>query len=333
MSIRRRGRHRRRLILAVLVFVLAVGFVVPAPVQAVPLTFTVQATNGEGNSRTPGRPCGDGGDGAYWHYDYGSALAGGIFSSLAGEVRVHLDLHSDLARFPNTAGAYPAPGGGPTAFLLGGESHASLLNDRGSLKLRLTSGSCATPTLAFDGSTASGPGQWAVHAGAGAYRQAAGTGTFTLTQAEVNPGADNRLQMSFSGGVDVLQPSLKVEVLGSYWGQLGADYVSRRPTVVYRITNTGPGDSFGARLVDAQPATNGVRVLGPRQLALGDLSSGESIQVEIRWQLGTTAPCALVILGCRFDTTLTVDLPDALDVRHVSSKTVAAKAPLSPPPL
>jgi hypothetical protein len=52
----------------------------------------------------------------------------------------------------------------------------------------------------------------------------------------------------------------------------------------------------------------------------------------VRYQLGLLQPCAAVILACAFATTLTVDLPDALDVPHLSSKTVQVKSPALPPP-
>src|ERR1044071_9695242 len=88
-----------------------VALVVPTPLGAGtggpsagarPLDLTVNADNGEGQIQQPGRPCDDGGDGAYWHYDYGTSLPAGILSNATGgEVRVHLDMHSDLVRFPN----------------------------------------------------------------------------------------------------------------------------------------------------------------------------------------------------------------------------------------
>ncbi len=329
----RATRYRRPTALAVLVLLMAVPLAAPS-VTAAPGDLTVDASNGEGHIVQPGRPCDDGGDGAYWHYDYGSDLNPGVFSSLPGEVRVHLDLHSDIVRFPNTDGAYePAPAG-PTAFLLGTESHASLLNDRGSLKVRLASGDCDEPTVAFDGSEASvEDGEWEVAEGSGAYEGATGDGGFDLIRAEVNPGADNTLELVFDGDITVRQPSLDVEVITTYWGQLGLDYLTRRPTVVYRITNTGPGDSFGARITSVQSLTAGATLLTPADWTIGFLPAGESVDMELRWQLGLLQPCLLVLLGCRFDSRVTVDFPDALDVPHTFAETVTAQAPLLPPPL
>lgn len=328
---------RRQRLLATLLSVTAAGLVA-SPVGAagpVPLAVDIRATDGVGTSEHPGRSCAEEGSGAYWHYDYGAKLAPKVFSSLPGDIRAHLDLHSDVARFPNSAGAYPPPPPGATAFLQGNESHASLLNERGSLKLRMTSGTCATPSLAFNGTVAAGAGTWAVGSdgGAGAYRQATGSGTFTLT-GEVNPGADNTLALKLNGSIGVLQPSLRVDAADTYWGGLGTDYLTRRVTVVYKVTNTGPGDSFGARMVSATSPTAGVSALGPQDQPLGDLLAGDTQLFKVRYELGLDKPCALVILGCSFDTVVKVRMPDALDVAQDFTAPVnGVKAPDLPPPL
>lgn len=328
---------RRQRLLATLLSVTAAG-VVASPVGAagpVPLAVDIRATDGVGTSEHPGRSCAEGGSGAYWHYDYGAKLAPRVFSSLPGDVRAHLDLHSDVARFPNSAGAYPAPPPGATAFLQGDGSHVSLLNERGSLRFRMTAGDCAEPKLNFDGVIASGGGAWAIGSdgGAGAYRQATGSGTFTLT-AEVNPGADNTMALKLNGSIGVLQPSLKVEAVDTYWGGLGTDYLTRRVTVVYKATNTGPGDAFGTRMVSATSPTAGVSALGPQDQPLGDLLAGEGQLFKVRYELGLDKPCALVILGCTFDTSVTVRMPDALDVaQDFTAPVKGVKAPDLPPPL
>lgn len=299
--------------------------------HTLPGPFAVNAVDGTGNSSTPGRSCADGGAGAYWHYDYGAALAASSFSQLASEARVHLDLHSDTQRYTNASGAY-APGS--TAFLQGAESHLSILNQRGSVKVRLSSGTCDAPTLAFDGSVASGSGTWVLDRGTGAYRDITSAGgTFTLTKAEVNPGGDNELQVSLDGQFSIPDPSLQLEVVRTFWGGLGTDYLTRRVTVEYRITNAGPGDAFGATLQSTDSPSLGVDPLGPTPQPLFDLPAGASQLVQVRYQLGLLGPCALVLLGCHFDTSATVNLPDAFDKPHVLTATVATTAPSLPPPL
>lgn len=329
-----RRRHHQVLAGFVALGVLTVVFGSPGG-AADSLLVDVRATDGAGASQQPGRSCAEGGRGAYWHYDYGTKLAPKVFSSLPGDLRAHLDLHSDVVRFPNSSGAYAPPPPGATAFLEGDESHASLLNQRGSVKLRMTSGRCEAPTLAFDGSVAAGGGSWEVRSdgGAGAYRQATGFGTFTL-KAEVNPGADNALDLKLNGGINVLQPSLKVEKVSTYWGSLGTDYLTRRVTVVYKVTNSGPGDSFGARMVSATSPTPGVKALGPQDQPLGDLLAGDTQLFKVRYELGLKEPCDLVVLGCTFDTAVTVRMPDALDVpQNFTAEVKGIKAPDLPPPL
>jgi hypothetical protein len=334
---RRRAYVRSVAIGLVLILCLAV---VATAVRAAPYSISIAATgsNGVGRITTPGRPCAEGGDGASWHYDYGSPLAPGKFSGLPGELRFHLDLHSEDG---STRVDPRAPRVSP-AFLQGEESHASLVNRRGTVKLRLSAGDCAKPPLQFDGTTTSGSGTWRVGSSSGAYRNATGNGTFTLT-ADVAPGADNPFDLQLAGSIDVLLPSLKVDVVQTYWGFLGADYLIRKVTVVYRITNTGPGDAFGVRLVSSSSSTPGVTALGPVPQNLGDLlgdpdgagpASGDSEIIRVRYQLGLLQPCNLVLLGCTFDTTLGVEMPDALDRPATYTHTnTGVRAPDFPPPL
>ena len=297
-----------------------------------PSGFSITAVDGAGNSTTPGRSCAEGGAGAAWHYDYGQKLAPGAFSALESEARVHLDVHSDTQRYTNSAGAY-APGS--TAFLQGDESHVSFMNQRGSVRLRLRSGTCTNPSLAFNGSNASGGGTWTVDAGTGAYRDVTPSGgTFAINNAEVNPGADNILSRNLAGALTVPDPSLKLEVLGTYWGGLGTDYLTRRATVIFKITNTGPGDAFAATFQSSSSPTAGVTPMGPSPLSLGDLPSGASQVVLVRYQLGLlSGPCKLILLGCSFGASATVNFPDAFDAPHVLTATVPTKAPNLPPPL
>jgi hypothetical protein len=305
-----------------------------APTQAADLNISVSGTDGVGRITTPGRPCDEGGDGAHWHYDYGSQMDRGVFSSLASELRLHLDLHSEDDATRIDPGADPPfEDTGAGAFLQGEESHASLINDRGTIKLRLSSGDCDEPTLDFDGTTASGAGDWVVDRGVGSYRGATGSGEFTLPEVSVAPGADNPFELVLDGDFEILLPGLEVEVVQTYWGFLGADYLLRQPTVVFRISNVGPGDSFHSKLVDVTTPTSGVKVLGPKTAFLGDLHEGDSELVSVKFQLGLLQPCALVILGCEFDATLHVSMPDALDRPDTQTDTAHARAPDLPPPL
>lgn len=300
-----------------------------------PIGISVTASDGRGRAVMPGRPCDDGGTGAYWHYEYDADLAPRAFSSLAGEALVHLAVHSDTQDFQNIDGVYP-DAANPNAFLQGEESHTSLLNDRGSVKLRLSSGSCDEPNLAFDGSSAQGTGVWRVESGTGAYRDVTGNGNFTMT-AEVNPGADNALSLNLAGNIDVPIPTLDITTVTTYWGGLGTDYLSRRVSVVYRITNTGPGDAFGVvinRITNPPNSGASPMVGNPANIPLGDLPAGASADITIRHQLGLLeGTCTLIILGCDFNTDFEVNLPDALDNPHIQTDTTAAEAPLLPPPL
>ena len=212
---RRHWRLRDLMIASVCTAVVALGGPA-ADAQTATGPVVIEAANGSGRSVTPGRSCDDGGTGAYWHYEYGDDVAA---TSLLGanvpvEGLVHLDLHSDEQRFPNVIGDPYPNGANPTAFLSGTESHASLLTDRGSIKLRLSSGSCDAPSLAFDGGTASGSGTWAVdtESVSGAYRSVTGNGTFSMPVAEVNPGADNALRLILNGSLSIAEPDLRLEV-------------------------------------------------------------------------------------------------------------------------
>lgn len=290
---------------------------------AAPLTVAASGANGVGLIDAPGLPCAQGGAGSAFHTDYEAPLTPGVFSALSGVFRTHLDVHSEghgapIATYSN-------------AYLQGDASRAVLENERGTVRFALRSGSCTAPPLAFDGHTASGAATWTVESADGAYRRAIGGGTAAITRADVNPGADNPFTIGLSGSIDVLAPTLQVDVVKTYWGFLGVDYALRRATVVYRVTNVGSGDAFGVRLTAVSSPTAGVTVLGSVPQALGDLSSGESEEVRIVYQLGLLQPC-LLIFSCNFATTLTVNLPDALDRPSSQTATVNAKAPLLPPP-
>lgn len=348
---RPRTRRRVMVVLTVLVVVsIALAGLNALPVSAgtatPSLTVSVSGTNGLNRIQDPGRRCAEGGSGQYRHASVEAALPvvpkGTAYSDpraviseeLPGVIRGSFAVHHDGDEPVGT----PLSGPAARAFLQGTDSHVTLSNQRGSVQLRLASGSCAAPTLAFDGFTVSGGGTWTIDPASttGSYRQATGTGTFALTLG-VAPGADNPWSLDLTGNDDftVLQPGLKVELITSYWGNLGVDYLTRRPTVVYRITNTGPGDTFAPVLTGATSSTTGVSTLGSVPQNLPDLAAGQSTTVAVRYQLGLLGPCALVILGCRFDTTLAVSLPDVLDraATPPPSATVRVRTPDLPPPL
>jgi hypothetical protein len=294
-----------------------------------PLTESASGANGVGSIVNPGLSCADGGQGNYRDYLLTTTVPGGVLSSLAGTLRANLDVQHD--------GVEP-PVGSVTnnAFLLGNSSHATLANQRGTVQLALSSGTCAKPTLPFDGTTVSGAGTWQIDptsaGNSGSYRQASGSGTFTL-HADVAPGADNPWSLALHGSVSVLEPSLAISVVRAYWGNLGLDYAVRDVSVTYQVTNTGPGDSFADVLVGSTSSSNGVQALGPTPQPLGDLAAGASRLVTVIYHLGLLAPCTLVILHCNFNTTLSVTMPDALDVPATLSASVPVTAPSLPPPL
>jgi hypothetical protein len=55
------------------------------------------------------------------------------------------------------------------------------------------------------------------------------------------------------------------------------------------------------------------------------------VLVTVRYQLGLLQPCVLVILNCNFNTALTVDWLDALDLPSTEHASLPAKAPNLPP--
>ncbi|MEY2470515.1 MAG: hypothetical protein QOF21_3213 [Actinomycetota bacterium] len=316
----------------------ALSLAVTVPAEAgptpQPLTGTFSGTNAVNRIQDPGRRCADGGSGQYRHISVEQPVAPILSAALPGFFRATLDVHHDGDEPVGT----PLTGSAATAFLQGTESHATLSNQRGSVPLRLSSGSCAAPSLSFDGIKISGAGSWTIDTpnATGAYRSATGSGTALLDKIGVEPGADNSWSIGLNGTIVVLQPSLQVDVVSTSWGNLGVDYVTRRVTVVYKVTNTGPGDAFGTVMTEASSPTAGVTPLGPVPQNLGDLLAGESINFAVRYQFTLLAgPCQLVILGCQFDTKVSVSMPDALDKADTPppSRTNHVTAPTFPPPL
>jgi hypothetical protein len=317
-----------------------------------PRALATSLTSATGSGRIDqGLACDQGGDGGYWHYDYEAPLAKGVItgpdSTLAGTSRLHLDLHSEDGIVRATPGEPPGD-----AWLQGTESSVTMSNQRGTVRMALQSaggGDCdGAHGLTFDGITATGGGTWEITEATGSYREAVGTGAASL-RADVAPGADNPAQLDLSGTIAVLQPNLELEVVDTYWAFLGAHYLLRYVTVIYRVTNTGPGDAFNVRLTAASSPTTGVKLVGPLPFNtstqslgpvpqhLADIPSGQSEIVRLRWGLPNPSgnpPCNFIILGCRFDTTLTFEMPDALDVVGPAKvATVEAKAPDFPPPV
>lgn len=331
------------------------------PVLGAPRSVAVHAASANGRTRIEESLRCDGTEGVagYWHLQGEQALAPGTLTAptnpLTGDLRLFADLHSPHHTIRTSPEPLAAPG--PTsqsAYLLPYASRVALSNARGTVKLALASGSCTRggATFDFDGSQASGGGTWAVESSTGSYRAAVGTGTFRL-DASVLPGADNPWALALTGALQVLQPQLTAEVVETYWGRDGVDYLKRQVAAVYRITNVGAGDTYGAQLTGASSPTPGaslIRILingknllidGNSPLAtlprsLGDLASGEDVLVTIVWQLPLPAnypPCKLTVLGCEITTNLTMSAPDALDLPTTHSATLTVRAPDLPPPL
>jgi hypothetical protein len=293
-----------------------------------PLAVTLSGTNGVGTITSDALSCAAGGQGKYRHYTVEAPLPAGVLSHLTGQARASLDVHHD--------GVEPPVGPVTTnAFLLGNESHLTLSNQRGTVQLRLSSGSCASPTLPFDGTTV-GPatGTWTIDptSSTGSYRQASGTGTFSL-KAAVGPGADNPWSIGINGNVTVLAPGLTATVVSTFWGNLGLDYALRNVSVTYQITNSGTGDAFATTLLSTTSPTTGIKPLGPTPQAIGDIAAGQSQQVTVVYHINNFGPCAFVILNCHFTTKISVSMPDALDVNSTQTATNTVVAPNLPPPL
>lgn len=287
---------------------------------AQPLNFTVQGPDARTRVPPPGAtviPCERGGTATH-HHVTDQELPGGVLSQLAGTVRTNLDLHV----------------GGGAGHLVPEQSHTTLANQRGAVRFQLTAGSCVSPTVSFDGTRATGTGTWTIDPAAtdGAYREATGSGSFQFATTYA-PGNDLPWNLAFTGQIAVLQPALQVELVRSFWGHLGADYAGRVVTVIYRLTNTGPGDAFRVRLLD--PVTKaGITAIETFPTDLDDLSAGESVVVTVRYKIGIRGQHDGPLLVKRqFDTTISAVMPDALDVPSTKAATLTVTAPAYPPAL
>jgi hypothetical protein len=277
----------------------------PPPLPPIAIGITTGGTNGVGRANQPGLPCDDGGDGASWHYGYESSLPSGPFTSLPTDLRMNLDLHAD--------GALPTlPTDAPNGFLKGSESTVSLVNERGTVVLRLhDGGACDERTARVTRTDGTSEGRWEVDHGSGSYESITGDGTFAVG-AGIAPGADNPWNLQLDGDVTVDRPNLSASLVGLTWGPLGTDLITRRPWVTVRITNHG-GDAFGVRLTGAASATSGATLLSGAPAELGDLLTGESAVITLRYKLQLLGPCLAVVVLCEFDVDLATSMHDALD--------------------
>ncbi len=323
----------------------AVGLVVGAPFWAAagpspqPLVLGASGTNGVSVVQAGGQSCASGGSGNHRDVSVSSPLPANnpVISAVLPGTMTGLFVMSHDGDEPVDT---PISGIAARAFLLGTDSVVTLTNERGSVMLRLSAGTCAAPTLAFNGFTVSGTGTWTVdqNGTTGSYHPTppagtTGSGTFTLT-AGVRPNVDNPWTLQLNGGVSVPQPGLQVVATKAAWANLG-DYLNRIVTVSYQVTNTGPGDSFAPVLTGAAALTPGVTVIGPVPQSLPDLPHGQSVLAKVRYKLALPAPCALLILSCAFDTRVSVSMPDVLDKADLTppSAVTHVKFPLGPLPL
>ncbi len=107
--------------------------------------------------------------------------------------------------------------------------------------------------------------------------------------------------------------------------------MTRTVTVPYRVTNPGPGDSYGSA-VTAVGGGPGVTVLGPTAHPAGRPPRrrvpASSPSATSSPSLGP--PCQLIVLGCQFTSSITASLPDALDVPTTKTVGFTVTAPNLP---
>lgn len=308
---------------------------VAAPVVAASAASTVDhdlvlvtgGPRGEGHRMLTGLACENGGDGSYVHYGYDAELPAGVFGALPAGLRLALDVHTDA----DLTQAPPASGG-PSAWLQGTETTATVGNPRGTLVLRLQDGGgCNQATATLAGDRASTSGTWSVAQGTGAYRDATGEGVFSV-EAGIGPGTDNPWQLDATGRVRILAPSLDASAARTFWGRGGLDYLDRVVTAVFELRNDGPGDAYGVQLTSASSPDSGVtRIGGGLPSRSVDLAAGETYRVAVRYRLGLVGPCALVLVGCEFDVDAELVGSDALDGPVQAHRTVHVRAPDVPP--
>jgi hypothetical protein len=291
----------------------AVPTTAPGPITH-QVSLTVGGGDGSGDSLADGLPCpGKTAPVTYWHMGYETDLPTG-FGPAPAALRLHMAARSDT------------PGG---AWLEGTESTATLANPRGSVVLRLTDGgACGNPTATLTNDTVATSGTWALATGTGPFANGTGAGTFTLSGG-VAPGAANPWTLHLGGTIDVPRPNLAVSVVQTYWGALGLDYLTGTVSVVYQVTNAGPGAAYGVRVTGLTSPTAGASFADSPPGAAWDLAPGQSAQFTERWHLGPLQPCALA-LNCAFTTVISGIDGDALDAALTFASTVQPVSPSLP---
>lgn len=308
------ARSAARRAAVVLIALLAGAAVAAAPAGAAgrgpdPVNVSASGTNGVVTS-SPGCPAGPLTDGRT--LGGSDTLAAGVFSSLPTQLTLNLPF-----RVGGTQSALPPDG-----------TQVTLTNARGSMTVRLDGGGCDAPALSYNGTVASGIGTWEVVPNAtatNAYRGASGSGFFSVN-ADVTPGTGKPWGLDLQGSVSLLQPQVAV-THRAYWGGLG-NYLSRTLSVEYRIRNTGPGDAFNVKLLDALPTGSGITRLGPVPQTVGAIRSGATASAVVRYRV-----CGIAVVGCRFTANTQTSMTDALDGNpHTETVPVAVQVPVTPFP-
>lgn len=298
---------------AVVVIALLAGLAVAAaPAGAAgPVPVTVNGSGADGVvTSSAGCPAGPLTDGRT--LGGSDALAAGVFSSLPTQLAFGL----------------PFRVGGAQAALPPDGTQVTLTNARGSVTVRLDGGGCDAPGLSYNGTVASGIGTWQVVPNStptNAYRGAVGSGSFSVN-ADVTPGSGKSWGLDLLGSVEPLQPQVAV-THRAYWGGLG-NYLTRTLSVEYRIRNTGSGDAFNVKLLDALPTGSGITRLGPVPQTVGSIRSGATASVVVRYRV-----CGIAVVGCRFTADTQTSLTDALDGNpHTDTVPVTVQVPVTPLP-
>ena len=241
-----------------------------------------------------------------------------------------------LGRVPGTAGLnLDVAAATATSSYLGPDAgQLAVTTERGELVLTLTAGTCAAPALTGTTRQVSGSATWAVDAArtTGGYAGATGTGTSTLA-AELEPGARNAWSLGLGGELTVLQPTIAITWVRSYWGRLGAGFTGRRATVVYRVTNTGPGRTYGAALQAVGSPVDGITAPNFTPIRLGDLRPGESTDLTVHFKLDAKGAQGPLVTRRELRTSLTYLAPDVLDQGSARSVDVTVLTPSYPPAL
>ncbi|WP_330295619.1 hypothetical protein [Streptomyces sp. NBC_00503] len=300
---------------AVVVMALLAGLVLgAAPATAAglaPQPLGISVSNTDANVTSTGSDCTSGPLTETRRVTGSQSVPAGAFSSLPSQLAFDL----------------PVLLGSTQAALRGSDGRVTLTNARGSLTLALSSGSCASPSMTSNGTNVSGTGTWTVVADTAAgnsYRQATGSGTFSIT-AGITVGGGRAWTLQLLGTADVLQPTLAV-THRAFWGG-PFNYLSRTLSVEYRIRNTGPGDAFGVVLTDAPPTAPGITRIGTVPQTVGAVPAGTEKAVVVRYRV-----CGIAAIGCRFTADVQLHVADALDAGGTVSVQRTVQVPVSPVP-